>query len=99
MSVESETLEGEEGTLVLLMDPGQYRLLEDTVKTETQVTGAFSRVDEIILDCCQQSETTLLENFLLGLKEVVNLVADPDQERIHFNLSHWIRIRIQDPGC
>jgi hypothetical protein len=52
VSVESETLEGEEGTLVLLMDPGQYRLLEDTVKTETQVKGAFSVVaDQIMLDC------------------------------------------------
>ena len=52
MSVESETLDGEEGTLVLLMDPGQYRLLEDTVKTETQVTGAFSIVaDQNMLDC------------------------------------------------
>ena len=37
VSIESESVEGEEGTLVLLMDPGQYRLLEDTVKTETQV--------------------------------------------------------------
>ncbi len=51
VSVESETLDGEEGTLVLLMDPGQYRLLEDTVKTETQVTGAFRVVrGQIMLD-------------------------------------------------
>jgi hypothetical protein len=51
VSIESETLDGEEGTLILLMDPGQYRLLEDTVKTETQVRGAFSVVaDQIMLD-------------------------------------------------
>ena len=30
-------VEGEEGTLILLMDPGQYRNLEETVKDETQV--------------------------------------------------------------
>ncbi len=51
MNVESETLDGEEGTLVLLMDPGQYRLLEDTVKTETQVTEAFSVIrGQMMLD-------------------------------------------------
>jgi hypothetical protein len=30
-------VEGEEGILILLMDPGQYRNLEETVKAETQV--------------------------------------------------------------
>lgn len=39
VTIESETVEGEEGTLLLLMDPGQYRLLEDTVTTETQGAG------------------------------------------------------------
>ena len=36
-TIESEVVEGEEGTLILLMDPGQYRNLEETVKDETQV--------------------------------------------------------------
>ncbi len=36
VSIESETVDGEEGTLVLLMDPGVYRHLEETVKSETQ---------------------------------------------------------------
>jgi hypothetical protein len=36
-SIESETIEGEEGILIILMDPGQYRNLEDTIKAETQV--------------------------------------------------------------
>jgi len=41
VSVEEETMEGEEVVVIILMDPGQYRNIEDLVKQETQGVGSI----------------------------------------------------------